>query len=129
MDNLAEEANAGVRLELVPLMKVPGMTGARARALHAAGITRPDLLAVVSRHDRNGVPTYEPPSAGDGWIFGTSMHLSGLARWSWVNDSHPSQAKEEDIKQIILVQPSAAKSKGSKAVNNDMLRWGFLPQR
>jgi len=60
MDNLAEEANAGVRLELVPLMKVPGMTGARARALHAAGITRPDLLALVSRHDRNGVPAHEP---------------------------------------------------------------------
>lgn len=48
MQNLAEEADAGVRLELVPLMKVPGMTGARARALHSAGIVRPDLLAVVS---------------------------------------------------------------------------------
>ena len=37
--------------------QVPCMTGGRARALHAAGITRPDLLAVVSTPLRQQVHT------------------------------------------------------------------------
>ncbi|KAG2489169.1 hypothetical protein HYH03_012395 [Edaphochlamys debaryana] len=45
LEGLSAQAAAGARPELLPLMAVPGMTGARARALHAAGIVKPALLA------------------------------------------------------------------------------------
>ncbi|GAX85126.1 hypothetical protein CEUSTIGMA_g12546.t1 [Chlamydomonas eustigma] len=48
MMSLSQQAAAGVKPELMTLMQVPGMTGARARALGAAGFLRPDQLAVAS---------------------------------------------------------------------------------
>jgi hypothetical protein len=46
LGSLSQQAAAGVRPELLPLMAVPGMTGAHARALHAAGMTRPEVQLV-----------------------------------------------------------------------------------
>ncbi|GIM04240.1 hypothetical protein Vretimale_8780 [Volvox reticuliferus] len=51
MEGLSQQAAAGARPELLPLMGLPGMTGARARGLYAAGITRPTLLAVADEED------------------------------------------------------------------------------
>lgn len=46
MSNLAQQAAAGVRSELLPLMQITQMTGARARALFAGGILSPQDLAL-----------------------------------------------------------------------------------
>ncbi|GLI65409.1 hypothetical protein VaNZ11_008967 [Volvox africanus] len=51
LEGLSQQAAAGARPELLPLMVLPSMTGARARGLYAAGITRPTLLAVADEED------------------------------------------------------------------------------
>ena len=45
LQNVSEELQAGARRELLPLMRLEGMTGARARALHNAGLTTPAKIA------------------------------------------------------------------------------------
>ena len=76
MSNLAQQAAAGVRVELLPLMQVPAMTGARARALFASGIFSPQDLALsdeeaVRRAVESSIPkmlakTSANPSEGEG---------------------------------------------------------------
>lgn len=47
LQNVSEELAAGARRELLPLMSLDGMTGARARALHSAGFTTPAKIAAL----------------------------------------------------------------------------------
>lgn len=42
---LSQQAIAGACPELLPLMEVPGMTAAQARALHRAGLNEPEMVA------------------------------------------------------------------------------------
>ncbi|PNH10835.1 Helicase POLQ-like [Tetrabaena socialis] len=51
LEALSQQASAGARPELLPLMALPGMTGARARGLYAAGLTKPALLAAADEAD------------------------------------------------------------------------------
>ena len=76
MSNLAQQAAAGVRSELLPLMQIPLMTGARARALFAAGIASPQDLALsdeeaVKEAVESSLPRMPPRPSG-------SNHRAGL---------------------------------------------------
>ncbi|KXZ49542.1 hypothetical protein GPECTOR_20g396 [Gonium pectorale] len=51
LDGLSQQAAAGTRPELLPLMVLPGITGAQARGLYAAGFTKPALLAAADEED------------------------------------------------------------------------------
>ena len=48
LQNLGEELQAGAQRELLPLMRLEGMTGARARALYDAGFTTPMKIATLA---------------------------------------------------------------------------------
>ena len=48
MLNVSEELQAGARRELLPLMRLDGMTGARARSLYNAGFKTPTIIASLA---------------------------------------------------------------------------------